>query len=71
MHIANLSNAYRGLSEPPSAIENSRICITKQGVSVLRHNADAGHLSEEMWQFLVDIYGGGPEIITRQAVENE
>ena len=71
MHIVNFSNAYHCLSEPPSAIDNSRICITKQGVSVLRHNADAGHLSEEMWQFLVDIYGGGPEIITRQAVENE
>ncbi len=28
----------------------------------LKVNSDNGQLSEEMWRFLYDIYGGGPEV---------
>ena len=40
--------------------------MNKQGQIILRTNSDHGQLSEEMWQFLYDIYGGGPELISKQ-----
>ena len=57
------------ISEPPGPIENSRICVMKGGVPLLRHHSDYGQVSEEMWHFLYEIYGGGPEIITRPPVK--
>lgn len=30
--------------------------------------ADYGQISEETWQYLLGIYGGGPEIAVRQTV---
>lgn len=30
--------------------------------------ADYGQISDETWQFLLGIYGGGPEIAVRQSI---
>ncbi len=30
--------------------------------------ADYGQISEETWQYLLSIYGGGPEIAVRQTI---
>ena len=51
---------------PPGAIENKGISIMKNGQHVVRNNSDHGQLSGEMWQFLYNIYGGGPELIIKQ-----
>lgn len=32
--------------------------------------ADYGQISEETWQYLLGIYGGGPEIAVRQSVSS-
>ena len=32
----------------------------------MRQNSDHGQLSGDMWNFLYDIYGGGPELIIKQ-----
>lgn len=34
----------------------------------VRQNSDHGQLSGDMWNFLHDIYGGGPELIIKQVV---
>lgn len=52
---------------PPDAIDNSRICLVRNGHVTLRHNSDYGNLSRDMWCFLHNIYGGGPEVIMRQS----
>ncbi|XP_052833138.1 ubiquitin carboxyl-terminal hydrolase 20 [Octopus bimaculoides] len=51
---------------PPDAIDNTRIMIRKNGKPVLKSSSDHGQLSREMWQFLHNVYGGGPELIVRQ-----
>jgi len=38
----------------------------KQGQLVVRPNSDYGQLSGEMWEFLYNIYGGGPELFIKQ-----
>ena len=38
----------------------------KNGQYVVRNNSDHGQLSGEMWQFLHNVYGGGPELIVKQ-----
>lgn len=35
---------------------------------LLPPGADYGQISEETWQYLLGIYGGGPEIAVRQTV---
>lgn len=35
---------------------------------MLRQGADSGQISEETWNFLQSIYGGGPEVILRPPV---
>lgn len=35
---------------------------------LLPTGADYGQISEETWQYLLGIYGGGPEIAVRQTV---
>ncbi|CAL1540457.1 unnamed protein product, partial [Lymnaea stagnalis] len=52
---------------PPGPIENSRIIMPKNPQPTLRLTSDYGQLSKEMWQFLHQIYGGGPEVIIRQS----
>ncbi|XP_052789430.1 ubiquitin carboxyl-terminal hydrolase 20-like isoform X1 [Mya arenaria] len=52
--------------QPPDSIDNKRISVVKNGQLVVRHNSDHGQLSGEMWEFLYNIYGGGPELIIKQ-----
>ncbi|CAG9124933.1 unnamed protein product [Plutella xylostella] len=52
--------------EPPPPVDNNGI-VTKQetdGVTtfVLKQGSDHAQLSEELWRFFTDIYGGGPEV---------
>ncbi|XP_053103903.1 ubiquitin carboxyl-terminal hydrolase 33 isoform X1 [Hemicordylus capensis] len=55
-------------SDPPGPIDNSQIAVNKCGAIVLKQGADSGQISEETWNFLQSIYGGGPEIILRPLV---
>ena len=34
---------------------------------MVRQSSDYGQLSEEMWTFLEEIYGGGPQLILKQS----
>ncbi|XP_063284032.1 ubiquitin carboxyl-terminal hydrolase 33 [Pelobates fuscus] len=54
--------------DPPGAIDNTKIAVTKCGHITLKQGADSGQISEETWNFLQSIYGGGPEITIRQSV---
>ncbi|XP_066453909.1 ubiquitin carboxyl-terminal hydrolase 33 isoform X1 [Eleutherodactylus coqui] len=54
--------------DPPGAIDNSKIAVTKCGHINLKQGADSGQISEETWSFLHSIYGGGPQITLRQTV---
>uniref|UniRef100_A0A8D1DB06 Ubiquitin carboxyl-terminal hydrolase n=1 Tax=Sus scrofa TaxID=9823 RepID=A0A8D1DB06_PIG len=54
--------------DPPGPIDNTKIAITKCGNVTLRQGADSGQISEETWNFLQSIYGGGPEVILRPPV---
>lgn len=54
--------------DPPGAIDNSKIAVSKCGHLTLKQGADSGQISEETWNFLHSIYGGGPEITLRQTV---
>lgn len=53
-------------SAPPGPIENKPITILRNGQQIVRHNSDYGELSEDMWQFLLGLYHGGPEVIVKQ-----
>ncbi|KAL4617424.1 ubiquitin carboxyl-terminal hydrolase 20 isoform X1 [Arapaima gigas] len=55
-------------NEPPGQIDNSKIAVMKGGHIQLKQGADYGQISEETWQYLLSIYGGGPEIAVRQTV---
>ncbi|KAM4634730.1 ubiquitin carboxyl-terminal hydrolase 20 isoform 3-T4 [Polymixia lowei] len=55
-------------NEPPGPIDNSKIGVMKGGHIQLKQGADYGQISEETWQYLLSIYGGGPEIAVRQTV---
>uniref|UniRef100_A0A3Q2EAE3 Ubiquitin carboxyl-terminal hydrolase n=1 Tax=Cyprinodon variegatus TaxID=28743 RepID=A0A3Q2EAE3_CYPVA len=55
-------------NEPPGPIDNSKIGVMKGGHITLKQGADYGQISEETWQYLLGIYGGGPEIAVRQTV---
>ncbi|XP_065752233.1 ubiquitin carboxyl-terminal hydrolase 33 isoform X4 [Phocoena phocoena] len=54
--------------DPPGPIDNTKIAVTKCGNVILRQGADSGQISEETWNFLQSIYGGGPEVILRPPV---
>ncbi|XP_012578051.1 PREDICTED: ubiquitin carboxyl-terminal hydrolase 33 isoform X3 [Condylura cristata] len=54
--------------DPPGPIDNTKIAVTKCGNVMLRQGADSGQISEETWNFLQYIYGGGPEVILRPPV---
>ncbi|XP_019386776.1 PREDICTED: ubiquitin carboxyl-terminal hydrolase 33 isoform X1 [Crocodylus porosus] len=55
-------------SDPPGPIDNTKIAVTKCGNITLKQGADSGQISEETWNFLQTIYGGGPEVILRPPV---
>ncbi|XP_051514536.1 ubiquitin carboxyl-terminal hydrolase 20 isoform X2 [Myxocyprinus asiaticus] len=55
-------------NEPPGPIDNSKIAVLKGGHIQLKQGADYGQISEETWQYLLSIYGGGPEIAVRQTI---
>ncbi|XP_068958351.1 ubiquitin carboxyl-terminal hydrolase 33 [Petaurus breviceps papuanus] len=54
--------------DPPGPIDNTKIAISKGCSVVLKQGADSGQISEETWNFLQSIYGGGPEVILRPPV---
>ncbi|GFR01005.1 ubiquitin carboxyl-terminal hydrolase 20 [Trichonephila clavata] len=49
--------------EVPGPIDNSAICYVKNNQAVLKHGSDYCSMSKEMYQYLHNIYGGGPDII--------
>ncbi|XP_029768232.1 ubiquitin carboxyl-terminal hydrolase 33 [Terrapene carolina triunguis] len=55
-------------SDPPGPIDNTKIAVTKCSNVILKQGADSGQISEETWNFLQSIYGGGPEIMLRPPV---
>ncbi|CAD5116943.1 DgyrCDS5782 [Dimorphilus gyrociliatus] len=48
-------------STPPPPIDNTAIANGRN----VRPRSDRGQLSAETWKFLVDIYGGGPELLLK------
>ncbi|KAH9512430.1 Ubiquitin carboxyl-terminal hydrolase 20 [Bulinus truncatus] len=52
---------------PPGPIENSRITVYKNSQPTLRHTSEYAQISRDMWLFLHQIYGGGPELIICQS----
>ncbi|KAM9325341.1 ubiquitin carboxyl-terminal hydrolase 20 [Gastrophryne carolinensis] len=56
-------------NDPPGPIDNSKVALTKSGGLVQpKQGADYGQISEETWNYLFSIYGGGPEIAIRQTL---
>ncbi|XP_063542442.1 ubiquitin carboxyl-terminal hydrolase 20 [Cydia strobilella] len=55
--------------QPPPPVDNSGIVTSQEidGVTthVLKHGSDHAQLSEELWRFFTDIYGGGPAVPLR------
>ncbi|KAG7259885.1 hypothetical protein CRUP_038010 [Coryphaenoides rupestris] len=52
-------------NDPPGPIDNSKIAINKNGHLTLKQGADSGQISEETWNFLHSIHGGGPVVTVR------
>ncbi|XP_071780420.1 ubiquitin carboxyl-terminal hydrolase 33 [Centroberyx gerrardi] len=55
-------------NDPPGPIDNSKIAINKNGHLTLKQGADSGQISEETWNFLHSIHGGGPVVTVRPSV---
>uniref|UniRef100_A0A8C7ZMZ5 Ubiquitin carboxyl-terminal hydrolase n=1 Tax=Oryzias sinensis TaxID=183150 RepID=A0A8C7ZMZ5_9TELE len=55
----------------PGPIDNSKITANKNGHLTLRQGADSGQISEETWNFLHSIYGGGPLVTFRPNVNHQ
>ncbi|KAM5146318.1 ubiquitin carboxyl-terminal hydrolase 20 [Mantella aurantiaca] len=56
-------------NDPPGPIDNTKVALTKSGGFVQpKQGADYGQISEETWNYLFTIYGGGPEIAIRQTI---
>uniref|UniRef100_A0A3B3SBB5 Ubiquitin carboxyl-terminal hydrolase 33 n=1 Tax=Paramormyrops kingsleyae TaxID=1676925 RepID=A0A3B3SBB5_9TELE len=51
----------------PGPIDNTKIAVNKNGHLTLKQ-ADSGQISEETWNFLNSIYGGGPVVTLRPNV---
>uniref|UniRef100_A0A665XCR6 Ubiquitin carboxyl-terminal hydrolase n=1 Tax=Echeneis naucrates TaxID=173247 RepID=A0A665XCR6_ECHNA len=58
-------------NDPPGPIENSKITVNKNGHLTLKQGADSGQISEETWNFLHSIYGGGPLVTVRQNISHQ
>ncbi|XP_023671612.1 ubiquitin carboxyl-terminal hydrolase 33 [Paramormyrops kingsleyae] len=52
----------------PGPIDNTKIAVNKNGHLTLKQGADSGQISEETWNFLNSIYGGGPVVTLRPNV---
>ncbi|ESN98734.1 hypothetical protein HELRODRAFT_155886 [Helobdella robusta] len=64
-------NFVRGISDiPPKKIENSHICTMRSNSSspVLLQNSDYGQMGEDTYNFLSDLYGGGPLVYVQQRI---
>ncbi|XP_071232831.1 ubiquitin carboxyl-terminal hydrolase 33-like isoform X2 [Salvelinus alpinus] len=57
-------------NDPPGPIDNSKIAINKNGHLTLRQGADSGQISEETWNFLHSVHGGGPLVTVRPNVSH-
>ncbi|XP_018420260.1 PREDICTED: ubiquitin carboxyl-terminal hydrolase 20 [Nanorana parkeri] len=56
-------------NDSPGPIDNSKVALTKSGGLIQpKQGADYGQISEETWNYLFTIYGGGPEIAIRQSI---
>lgn len=58
-------------NDPPGPIDNSKITVNKNGHLTLKQGADSGQISEETWNFLHSIYGGGPLVTVRPSVSHQ
>ncbi|XP_015586795.1 ubiquitin carboxyl-terminal hydrolase 20 [Cephus cinctus] len=50
-------------TQPPGPIDNSSIVVNKNGQNVLKPGSDYGQIPEELWNFFINAYGGGPELM--------
>lgn len=50
-------------TQPPGPIDNNSIIINKNGQNILKVGSDYGQIPEELWQFFLTTYGGGPELM--------
>ncbi|XP_046417213.1 ubiquitin carboxyl-terminal hydrolase 20 [Neodiprion fabricii] len=50
-------------TQPPGPIDNTSIIINKNGQNLLKAGSDYAQISEELWQFFLNTYGGGPELM--------
>jgi len=58
--------------EIPSAISNQGISTTKNGQTrLIRRDCNHLQISEQIWNYLYSIYGGGPEILIRSKSSND
>ncbi|XP_058890948.1 ubiquitin carboxyl-terminal hydrolase 33-like isoform X5 [Acipenser ruthenus] len=58
-------------NEPPGPVDNTKIAVNKSGHIALKQGADSGQISEETWNFLHSIYGGGPEVTLRPNIAHQ
>ncbi|KAM6948949.1 ubiquitin carboxyl-terminal hydrolase 33 isoform 2-T2 [Aplochiton taeniatus] len=58
-------------NDPPGPIDNSKIAVNKNGHLTLKQGADSGQISEETWNFLHSIHGGGPVVTLRPNVSHQ
>ncbi|KAK0088665.1 hypothetical protein PV325_011084 [Microctonus aethiopoides] len=49
--------------QPPGPIDNASIIININGQKDLKPGSDCAQVSEEVWQYFLNIYGGGPELM--------
>lgn len=60
----SLPSYGHSVSEPPGPIDNSKICTTsKTGQLTVKPGYEYIPISEDMWNFFIEIYGGGPELV--------
>uniref|UniRef100_A0A8C1NNQ1 Ubiquitin carboxyl-terminal hydrolase n=1 Tax=Cyprinus carpio TaxID=7962 RepID=A0A8C1NNQ1_CYPCA len=57
--------------DPSGPIDNSKIAVNKNGHITLKPGADSGQISEETWNFLHSIHGGGPMVTVRPSVSHQ
>ncbi|XP_053984882.1 ubiquitin carboxyl-terminal hydrolase 20 [Hylaeus volcanicus] len=50
-------------TQPPGPIDNNTIIVNKNGQNILKVGSDYGQIPEELWQFFLQTYDGGPELM--------
>uniref|UniRef100_A0A674PHR5 Ubiquitin carboxyl-terminal hydrolase n=1 Tax=Takifugu rubripes TaxID=31033 RepID=A0A674PHR5_TAKRU len=58
-------------NEPPGPVDNTKISVNKNGHLTLKQGADSGQISEETWNFLHSIYGGGPLVTVHPNISHQ